>query len=142
MMYLILCKVRYETLHHVFRERKIWLQIGFSIVVNWIVAPLVMICLSLELNCQFTLPILIYCSLALYGRFFPTSQVCEKAWSLLGLRGVLPWFNSGRVSLAVIANTVLSLLLSIQRCRLFSSLLWRFCSFELSVVLMRKSRTK
>ena len=43
MMYPILCKVRFETLHHVFRERKIWIQIGFSIIANWIVAPLVMV---------------------------------------------------------------------------------------------------
>ncbi|PMD11974.1 arsenical-resistance protein [Hyaloscypha hepaticicola] len=46
MMYPILCKVRYETLHHVFLERKIWVQIGFSIVVNWIIAPLVMLGLA------------------------------------------------------------------------------------------------
>ncbi|CZR58468.1 probable arsenite efflux transporter (ArsB) [Phialocephala subalpina] len=46
MMYPILCKVRYETLHHVFRERKIWVQIGFSVVVNWIIAPLVMLGLT------------------------------------------------------------------------------------------------
>ncbi|KIM95752.1 hypothetical protein OIDMADRAFT_106311 [Oidiodendron maius Zn] len=46
MMYPILCKVKYETLHHVFRERKIWIQIGFSIVANWIVAPLVMLGLA------------------------------------------------------------------------------------------------
>lgn len=44
MMYPILCKVKYETLHHVFSERAIWVQIGFSIVVNWIVAPLLMVC--------------------------------------------------------------------------------------------------
>jgi ACR3 family arsenite efflux pump ArsB len=77
MMYPILCKVRYETLHHVFRERKIWVQIGFSIVVNWIVAPLVMVCSSLVLHCLST--ILIHCSLASRGRSFPTSQVCEMA---------------------------------------------------------------
>jgi len=43
MMYPILCKVRYETLHRAFQDRKVWVQIGFSIVVNWIVAPLVMV---------------------------------------------------------------------------------------------------
>lgn len=43
MMYPILCKVKYETLHKVFQKRAIWVQIGFSIVVNWIVAPLVMV---------------------------------------------------------------------------------------------------
>ncbi|KIM95587.1 hypothetical protein OIDMADRAFT_133568 [Oidiodendron maius Zn] len=46
MMYPILCKVRFETLHHVFRERKVWIQIGFSIIANWIVAPLVMLGLA------------------------------------------------------------------------------------------------
>jgi ACR3 family arsenite transporter len=43
MMYPILCKVRYETLHHLFRTRALWVQIGFSIVMNWIVAPLLMV---------------------------------------------------------------------------------------------------
>ncbi|TVY78313.1 Arsenical-resistance protein Acr3 [Lachnellula suecica] len=46
MMYPILCKVKFETLHRVFRKREIWVQIGFSIVVNWIVAPLVMLGLA------------------------------------------------------------------------------------------------
>ncbi|KAL5352764.1 arsenicals resistance [Pseudogymnoascus australis] len=46
MMYPILCKVQYEALHHVFRKREIWIQIGFSIIVNWIVAPLVMLALA------------------------------------------------------------------------------------------------
>jgi hypothetical protein len=43
MMYPILCKVKYESLHHVFRQRAIWVQIGFSIIMNWIVAPLLMV---------------------------------------------------------------------------------------------------
>jgi ACR3 family arsenite transporter len=43
MMYPILCKVRYEVLHRVFRERQLWTQVVFSIIVNWIVAPLVMV---------------------------------------------------------------------------------------------------
>ncbi|TVY51929.1 Arsenical-resistance protein Acr3, partial [Lachnellula cervina] len=46
MMYPILCKVRFETLHRVFRKREVWVQIGFSVVVNWIVAPLVMLGLA------------------------------------------------------------------------------------------------
>lgn len=45
MMYPILCKVRYETLHRTFRAKALWIQIAFSIVVNWIVAPLFMVCL-------------------------------------------------------------------------------------------------
>ena len=43
MMYPILCKVKYESLHHVFKTRQIWIQIGFSLIVNWIVAPLLMV---------------------------------------------------------------------------------------------------
>ena len=43
MMYPILCKVQYEKLHEVFQKREIWIQMGFSIIVNWIVAPLIMV---------------------------------------------------------------------------------------------------
>lgn len=43
MMYPILCKVKFETLHHTFSSRDIWIQIGFSIVINWIFAPLIMV---------------------------------------------------------------------------------------------------
>lgn len=43
MMYPILCKVRYETLHQLLRLRTLWIQVGFSIIVNWIVAPLLMV---------------------------------------------------------------------------------------------------
>jgi ACR3 family arsenite efflux pump ArsB len=44
MMYPILCKVKYETLHRVFGKRDIWVQILFSVIVNWLIAPLVMAC--------------------------------------------------------------------------------------------------
>jgi arsenite transporter len=43
MMYPILCKVQFETLHQVFAKREIWVQILFSIFMNWIVAPLLMV---------------------------------------------------------------------------------------------------
>lgn len=43
MMFPILCKVRYETLHHTLKAKSLWIQIAFSIVVNWIVAPLFMV---------------------------------------------------------------------------------------------------
>ena len=43
MMYPILCKVRYESLHEIFNHRQIWKQMGFSIVINWIVAPFLMV---------------------------------------------------------------------------------------------------
>lgn len=46
MMYPILCKVRYESLHQVFAHREIWKQIGFSIIMNWIIAPLFMVSAS------------------------------------------------------------------------------------------------
>ncbi|KAL2133919.1 hypothetical protein VTI74DRAFT_1393 [Chaetomium olivicolor] len=46
MMYPILCKVQYEKLHEVFKTREIWIQLGFSIIFNWIVAPLFMLGLS------------------------------------------------------------------------------------------------
>ncbi|KAJ5883998.1 uncharacterized protein N7473_010884 [Penicillium subrubescens] len=46
MMYPILCKVRYESLHHIFKQRAIWVQIAFSIFVNWIIAPFLMLGLA------------------------------------------------------------------------------------------------
>lgn len=46
MMYPILCKVRYETLHLLLKERSLWVQIGFSFVLNWIFAPLLMCALA------------------------------------------------------------------------------------------------
>ncbi|KAK2004056.1 arsenical-resistance protein [Colletotrichum falcatum] len=46
MMYPILCKVQYEKLHDVFRTREIWIQLGFSVIINWVVAPLFMLALS------------------------------------------------------------------------------------------------
>ncbi|KAL1988775.1 hypothetical protein VTN96DRAFT_7659 [Rasamsonia emersonii] len=46
MMYPILCKVRFESLHRVFQTREIWIQIAFSIFVNWIIAPFLMMGLA------------------------------------------------------------------------------------------------
>ncbi|EUC40118.1 hypothetical protein COCMIDRAFT_41507 [Bipolaris oryzae ATCC 44560] len=46
MMYPILCKVRYETLYCLFRTRALWVQIGLSIFMNWIIAPLLMLGLA------------------------------------------------------------------------------------------------
>ncbi|KAK2829868.1 hypothetical protein FQN49_007179 [Arthroderma sp. PD_2] len=46
MMYPILCKVRYESLHHVFQTRQIWIQMAFSVFVNWIIAPFLMLALA------------------------------------------------------------------------------------------------
>jgi arsenite transporter len=46
MMYPILCKVRYETLHILLRNRELWIQIAVSFVLNWIIAPLFMVGLA------------------------------------------------------------------------------------------------
>lgn len=43
MMYPILCKIRFETLHRSFKDRKLWIQVAFSILLNWIVAPFMMV---------------------------------------------------------------------------------------------------
>jgi hypothetical protein len=46
MMYPILCKVQYETLHLAFKTKELWIQVGFSIIVNWLIAPFLMLALS------------------------------------------------------------------------------------------------
>ncbi|KAF2258446.1 arsenical-resistance protein ACR3 [Lojkania enalia] len=46
MMYPILCKVRYETLHLLLGSRGLWIQILISFVLNWIIAPLFMVGLA------------------------------------------------------------------------------------------------
>ncbi|KAK8061675.1 sodium bile acid symporter family-domain-containing protein [Apiospora phragmitis] len=46
MMYPILCKVRYESLHDIMSHRGIWKQIAFSVFMNWIVAPFLMLGLA------------------------------------------------------------------------------------------------
>ncbi|KAK7962869.1 uncharacterized protein PG986_003694 [Apiospora aurea] len=46
MMYPILCKVRYESLHEIMSHRGIWKQIAFSVFMNWIVAPFLMLALA------------------------------------------------------------------------------------------------
>jgi ACR3 family arsenite transporter len=46
MMYPILCKVRYETLHLLLSTRALWIQILISFILNWIIAPLFMVGLA------------------------------------------------------------------------------------------------
>lgn len=46
MMFPILCKVQYEKLHLLLKLRRIWTQLGFSFVVNWVFAPLLMVGLA------------------------------------------------------------------------------------------------
>jgi ACR3 family arsenite efflux pump ArsB len=43
MMYPILCKVRYESLFEIVKHPGLWKQILFSVIVNWIVAPFLMV---------------------------------------------------------------------------------------------------
>lgn len=46
MMYPILCKVRFESLHLAFADRSIWTQIAVSVLLNWILAPFLMLALA------------------------------------------------------------------------------------------------
>lgn len=46
MMYPILIKVRYESLPALLRLRELWLQVLYSVIVNWVVAPLFMLALA------------------------------------------------------------------------------------------------
>lgn len=46
MMYPILLKVRYEALPAIFRHKDLWWHLLFSIIINWIVAPLLMVGLA------------------------------------------------------------------------------------------------
>lgn len=46
MMYPILCRVRFEALHKILSEKQLYVQLGFSFVVNWIIAPFIMTALA------------------------------------------------------------------------------------------------
>ncbi|KAI7496615.1 arsenical-resistance protein ACR3 [Hortaea werneckii] len=46
MMFPILCKVRFETLHLLLRTKELWKQIAISFVINWILAPFFMVALA------------------------------------------------------------------------------------------------
>lgn len=78
MMYPILCKVKYETLHRVFAHRHIWVQIGFSVIMNWIVAPLLMASYSSCALVEIALLTSKAYSLVWRGHFSPTNLVCGK----------------------------------------------------------------
>jgi ACR3 family arsenite transporter len=85
MMYPILCKVRYETLHRVFKTREIWVQMGFSIVLNWIIAPFLMVCSEREgLSC-FCADISIVIKLGLAWAFLPDEPELREGLILVGL---------------------------------------------------------
>jgi ACR3 family arsenite transporter len=46
MMWPVLTKVQYETLPKIFQSSRIWIQIGLSLFLNWIVGPFVMLGLA------------------------------------------------------------------------------------------------
>jgi len=46
MMYPILCKIKFETLHLALKTKELWIQVGFSIIMNWLVAPFLMVSIS------------------------------------------------------------------------------------------------
>ncbi|KAH7337318.1 sodium bile acid symporter family-domain-containing protein [Rhizoctonia solani] len=46
MMWPVLTKVQYERLPAIFTRRDIWLHIGISLVLNWVIAPLIMLGLA------------------------------------------------------------------------------------------------
>jgi ACR3 family arsenite transporter len=50
MMYPILCKVRYESLHELLRTKALWKQIIFSVIINWIIAPFFMVSLLVVIS--------------------------------------------------------------------------------------------
>lgn len=81
MMYPILCKVRYEKLHHLLRTGLLWRQIVYSVILNWIVAPLVMVCLfqtGRTLARILGIRMLIWARSDWHGHFFRTNQHFEK----------------------------------------------------------------
>lgn len=86
MMYPILCKVQYEMLHHVFHNRNIWIQISFSIFLNWIVAPFLMV--SDIVDCPlryFQVQSVDLVKLALAWAFLPDKPGLREGLILVGL---------------------------------------------------------
>lgn len=79
MMYPILCKVKYETLHLVFRHRALWIQVGFSLVVNWIIAPFLMVSESCHLPGEEHAITNGFFSLVCLGRSYQTKVNSAKA---------------------------------------------------------------
>jgi arsenite transporter len=78
MMYPILCKVKFEQLDLIFKQKGLWVQLGFSFVVNWIIAPLVMVSL-------FPHKELIPFQVGLAWAFLPDKQSYREGLILVGL---------------------------------------------------------
>lgn len=82
MMYPILCKVKYETLHLAFRKREIWVQVLFSVFVNWIIAPFLMV-RRIRRILKGNSRLILIASSPCRGLFYRTSLVSERVlfWS-------------------------------------------------------------
>lgn len=46
MMYPVLCKIQYERMHIILADKRVWFQILISIIINWIIGPIVMTALA------------------------------------------------------------------------------------------------
>lgn len=87
MMYPILCRVKFETLHFAFLEKQLWVQLGISVILNWIIAPLFMV------SCRVSLPVTEYAmltamfalQLALAWAFLPDKENLREGLILVGL---------------------------------------------------------
>ena len=79
----ILRKVKYETLHQVFRKRDSWIQIAFSIVMNWLIAPFLMVkSPTIPMNSAINVGL---CQLGLSWAFSPDKSGLRKGLILVGL---------------------------------------------------------
>jgi hypothetical protein len=90
MMYPILCKVQYESLHQLLTKRDLWKQIGFSVIVNWIIAPFLMVRFTSTSR-------LVWCtdpspSLGFRGHFSRTRAISESASSSWVWVDASPWY--------------------------------------------------
>jgi len=87
MMYPILCKVKFETLHFAFREKQLWVQLGFSIFLNWIIAPFFMVRPHMRMldtsNAMLTMAST--SKLALAWAFLPDKEDLREGLILVGL---------------------------------------------------------
>jgi len=120
MMYPILCKVRFERLHHSFRTKSLWKQVGFSLVVNWIIAPFFMVRLFTRGSgvCERTLTTC--CQLALAWAFLPDEKGLREGLILVGIARciamVLIWTglaggDSEYCAILVAINSILQMVL-------------------------------
>lgn len=114
-MYPIICKVHFENLHRSLKRRSLWIQVGFSIVVNWVIAPLFMVRLHPSIP-----SILIENWLALALAFLPDKEDLREGFILVGVARciamVLIWTglaggDNEYCAILVVLNSILQLIL-------------------------------